>query len=96
MANSYEAEREALWLRQRQALERLLRLVRQRNRFWAEKLRSWSDRPIRTYADLRTLPVTDKEELVRDQEAHPPYGGCASWSRTNSSLSVTGSVRRSA
>ena len=74
MASSYEAEREALWLRQRQALERLLRLVRQRNRFWAEKLRSWSDRPIRTYADLRTLPVTDKEELVRDQEAHPPYG----------------------
>jgi phenylacetate-CoA ligase len=32
------------------------------------------DRPIRTWADYRSLPFTTKSELVEDQTAHPPYG----------------------
>lgn len=47
-----------------------------RSGFYGRKLAEAGVRPgdLRAAADLRRLPVTTKEELRKDQEAHPPFG----------------------
>lgn len=55
---------------------RLLCEAWERNRFYRKKLRAAGLHPddVREPDDLRRVPVTTKEELVRDIEARPPYG----------------------
>ena len=57
-------------------LQALLAEVLPRNRFWANKFQAAGVRAaeIRTLDDLRSLPLTTKQELLADQQAHPPYG----------------------
>jgi phenylacetate-CoA ligase len=55
-------------------LERLRELfdeIRPRNDYVAEKFRG---KYIGSLEDLRLLPFTTKEELLADQQTHPPYG----------------------
>lgn len=57
-------------------LRSLLEAVVPANPFWTGKLRSAGIEAdsIQSLDDLRRLPFTTKQELVADQEAHPPYG----------------------
>lgn len=56
-----------------QKLNQMLVFVTQYNEFYKEKL-SGHILPIRTHADLASLPFTTKQELVNDQKMHPPHG----------------------
>ncbi len=67
--------------RRRKALARLqliklndgLGRLRRQNRFYEAKLES-TKLPLVSAEDILSLPFTAKDELVRDQEEHPPYG----------------------
>src|SRR6516162_5483312 len=61
---------------QQERLAALLRAVLPRNRFYARKLAAagLSAEDLSGPADLARLPFTTKDELLADQEAHPPYG----------------------
>jgi phenylacetate-CoA ligase len=61
---------------QRERLGALLREVLPRNRFYLRKLAAagLSAGDLKEPADLAQLPFTAKDELLADQEAHPPYG----------------------
>lgn len=65
-------------LRQRQSerLVELLRAVTESNPFWQAKYAAAGvdPRSIRGLEDLQRLPLCTKQELVDDQNAHPPYG----------------------
>ena len=65
-------------LQQRQLarVQRLLDEVSQHNPFWKQKLQSAGigAGDVATLADFGHLPLTTKQELVEDQNAHPPYG----------------------
>ena len=74
MADVYAQERRRLWLRQLSMLQRLVRLLRQRNRFWSKRLEAAGVRSISSCEEFRRLPLLAKDELVRDQEQNPPYG----------------------
>src|SRR3979411_1463290 len=43
--------------------------VLQTNKFYRERLH-----PIRTWEDFERLPLTTKNEITADQQAHPPFG----------------------
>lgn len=62
--------------RQLELLQNLLAEVHGKNAFWTRKLDAAgiSPRDVRSLDDLRRLPVTTKQELVDDQNTHPPYG----------------------
>ncbi len=51
------------------------------NRFYASKFAAAGlSRPdMQTLADLHRLPFTTKEELLTDQERHPPYGSALTY-----------------
>lgn len=73
---SERLDRRALAEHQARCLDRLLRDIYGRNRFYTRKL---DDAGVRIDAlslpgDLDKLPLTTKAELVADQEAHPPWG----------------------
>src|SRR5579863_6893372 len=53
------------------ALDELLRRVQQTNAFQRGRL---GGARVRTFDDLRALPLTTKHELLLDQAAAPPYG----------------------
>jgi len=57
---------------QRQKLARLLEEIRPSNAFYQQKLAGIQFDPLTD--DLTKLPFTTREELQRDQEAHPPFG----------------------
>jgi phenylacetate-CoA ligase len=69
-------ERPALADLQWERLRTLLNDILPQNRFYAQKLAQAGVDPaaIESAADLARLPYTTKEELVADQERHPPYG----------------------
>lgn len=71
------ADRELIREHQLARLRSMLVDVLARNRFYRDKLRDAgleSSRDIRTLDDLRQIPFTKKHELVKDQEANPPFG----------------------
>lgn len=71
-----ELSRGDLEQRQLARVRRLLDEVSQQNPFWKKKLRSAGigAGDVATLADFAQLPLTTKQELVEDQNAHPPYG----------------------
>jgi phenylacetate-CoA ligase len=67
--------RSALDARQLVLLRELLRTILPVNRFYGRKLASCDEKrfpDVATFA--RAVPFTTKEEIVRDQLTHPPYG----------------------
>ena len=76
------APRERLRALQFQKLQKLLREISGRNRFYTSK---WNDAgvipgDIRSISDFQKLPFTHKSELVRAQEEAPPFGTNATFS----------------
>jgi phenylacetate-CoA ligase len=76
------ALRERLRTLQFDKLQRLLREISGRNRFYTKK---WSDlgifaAEIRSFSDFERLPFTDKSELAKAQEEAPPFGTNATFS----------------
>lgn len=69
-------ERGDLEARQQTALQHLLAVVLAKNDFYRHKLQGLDLPPPEHFrlADLGTLPLTRKEELVADQSENPPYG----------------------
>jgi phenylacetate-CoA ligase len=69
-------DRQTIARRQGRRLDTLVDLVLRRNPFYQQKLAEagLSSAGLRFPDDLVRLPVTTKRELVRDQEAHPPWG----------------------
>ncbi len=91
------APREKLREVQWQKLRELLRLVFERNRFYAKKWREAGVAPdeLRSLTDLRKLPFTHKSELVRAQDEAPPFGTNATfpaeaYSRVHQTSGTTG------
>ncbi|MEZ5361486.1 MAG: AMP-binding protein [Bryobacterales bacterium] len=67
-------DREALERLQLERLNALLAAVWEGNSFYANKLNG-TPRSYTSLADFRgAVPVTEKHELVADQNAHPPFG----------------------
>jgi phenylacetate-CoA ligase len=54
-------------------INRLLSSVMEENEFYREKL-AGVRLPLASLEDVRTLPFTEKSELVEDQRRHPPFG----------------------
>lgn len=77
----FREQRRLIWERQRSALVRLLRLLRDRNAFWAARLRDVQPDDLAEPGDLRRLPLLTKDELVEDQVANPPYGSALTYPR---------------
>jgi len=73
--------RSDLEARQSRRLADLLARVLPANPFWSAKFGAagLSAADIRTVADLRSLPLTTKAEILADQAAHPPYGSNLTW-----------------
>lgn len=71
------ADRETLDQHQSARMQTLLREVLASNSFYGSKLQQagFTDaRDFRSIQDIAHLPFTRKQELVDDQEAHPPFG----------------------
>jgi phenylacetate-CoA ligase len=71
------ANREDLARHQSARIQMLLREVLASNAFYQKKLRDagFTDaRDFKSVADIARLPFTHKQELVDDQDAHPPFG----------------------
>jgi phenylacetate-CoA ligase len=68
--------REQIGARQLEKLGALLAELDGRNPFWTAKFAAAGFDPsgVRSLEDFRRLPLTTKQELVDDQNAHPPYG----------------------
>jgi phenylacetate-CoA ligase len=62
--------------RQLELLQNLLVAIEGNNRFWTSKYADTGVdlRAITSLDDFRRLPFSTKQELVDDQNAHPPYG----------------------
>lgn len=76
--------RERVVARQWESLRRLLRFTYQNNPFYHKKLIQAGVTDIEVIdspAAFRQLPLTTKNELLRDQEEHPPYGTNRSFPR---------------
>src|SRR5450756_1416610 len=71
------ASREDLTRHQTARMQTLLREVLASNSFYGKKLRDaglTDARDFKSVADIARLPFTRKQELVDDQDAHPPFG----------------------
>ncbi len=71
------ADRATLTRHQLARLQTLLRAVVAANPFYSAKLRAagmTDARDLESLDDLARLPFTKKQELVDDQDAHPPFG----------------------
>ncbi len=66
-------ERKALSRLQLIKLNRGLGRLRRSNRFYKAKLEN-TKLPLASAEDIRSLPFTTKDELVRNQDEHPPFG----------------------
>ena len=95
------ADRAVLAAHQEERLTRLLNNVYGRSAFYTRKLDEAGIRihALRLPADLATLPVTTKAELVADQDEHPPWGTVftepiARYTRYNQTSSTTGKPLR--
>jgi phenylacetate-CoA ligase len=70
------ASRETLHHTQMARLKRQLEYVYARSPFYRQRFEEAGISPddVRTQADIRRLPLLMKQELLLDQEEHPPYG----------------------
>ncbi len=71
-----DASRTDIEQQQWRRLKRLLREIDGRNPFWTRRLREHrvcAD-DLNSRDDLQRLPLTTKQDLVEDQDRHPPYG----------------------
>ena len=70
------AKREDLTSIQVEKLRELLDAIHGRNGFYTKKLNDAGVQPgdVRGLDDLRRIPFTSKDELVRDQEENPEFG----------------------
>lgn len=75
-ANPESLSREAITARQTERLQHLLAEIAKTNPFWRSRLTqsSLSMSDLRNVEDLSKLPLLTKQELVDDQNAHPPFG----------------------
>ncbi len=96
-----DLDREALEQRQWRYLKRLLNEVDGRNPFWTNRLRQQGVRAgdLRTWDDFRRLAPVTKQELVADQNDHPPYGSnltysISAYSRLHQTSGTTGRPMR--
>lgn len=71
--------------RQLQRLRALVAAVEESNPFWISKLKTAGveSNDLKSLDDLRRLPVCTKQELVEDQNAHPPYGTNLTYERSH-------------
>jgi phenylacetate-CoA ligase len=69
-------DREALRALQLRRLNRQVQRLRATNRFYRERWEAAGvpDAPLASLDDLRRLPVIDKQDVLVDQAAAPPYG----------------------
>ena len=78
MSNALRKNRDVVRKHQANRLTELLRAVVPANRFWSEKWQTLgadlAHGEFRIPDDLPKLPLTTKQELVADHQAHPPYG----------------------
>jgi len=95
------APREHLRRLQFDKLQRLLREISGRNRFYTKKWKDAGVIPdnIHTLSDFQKLPLTCKSELVRAQEDAPPFGTNATFSpeaytRVHQTSGTTGAPMR--
>jgi len=95
------APREHLRRLQFDKLQRLLREISGRNRFYTKKWKDAGVIPdnIHTLSDFQKLPLTCKSELVRAQEDAPPFGTNATFSpeaytRVHQTSGTTGTPMR--
>ena len=81
MAEGVNQGRPELIGRQHERLQRLGAVLLPGNRFYFEKScrEGWTRDDLKTLDQLTRLPLTTKEELLADQERHPPYGTCLSY-----------------
>jgi len=93
-----DLHRDEIRRRQAERLRALLSRVQQSNAFWTRRWRDAGVNPadIRDPADLAKLPFTTKQDLVADQQAHPPYGTnltfpASDYSRLHQTSGTTGS-----
>ncbi len=93
--------REALLARQTHRLQHLLTEVTATNPFWRHRFDACGIEAaeIKTLDDLRRLPFLTKQELVDDQNAHPPFGTnltypLQSYSRLHQTSGTTGKPMR--
>ncbi|MCA8984535.1 MAG: AMP-binding protein [Planctomycetaceae bacterium] len=96
-----DLDRESLELRQWRQLRRLLREIEGRNPYWTERFRaeSFSVTDLHGWDDFRRLQPVTKQDLVGDQNAHPPYGTnltypLAAYSRLHQTSGTTGRPMR--
>ncbi|MBI4444850.1 MAG: phenylacetate--CoA ligase family protein [Acidobacteria bacterium] len=67
-------KRDQLEIRQQERLRHFLRTVLENNVFYKNKFEQIGLRDLPDFKDWEHVPFTTKSELVRDVEAHPPYG----------------------
>ncbi len=91
--------REAIAVHQEERLLELLREIRGRNAFYDRKLAGVDISTLSDRGGITALPFTTKEELVADQDAHPPWGTALTepidhYIRYNQTSSTTGQPLR--
>jgi len=82
-------------------LRSLLTEILPGNRFWQKKFddAGLDSSTVETIEDLSRLPLTTKQELVEDQQSHPPYGSnltyeMVAYSRIHATSGTTGAPLR--
>ena len=98
-ARMSEPTREQIAEAQSAKLRALLTEHAPRSPFWAAKLAGCDLAAVRTAADLHSLPLCTKQELVDDQAAHPPFGTAltkpaAAYNRVHQTSGTTGEPLR--
>jgi phenylacetate-CoA ligase len=100
-AVSDRADRSTLAAQQGRRLKELLTAIHGRHAFYTRKLDEANVRfeSLQFPADLESLPLTTKGELVADQQAHPPWGTGLTepldrYTRYNQTSSTTGDPLR--
>jgi phenylacetate-CoA ligase len=101
MIASEALDRDTLTRLQTSRLSRLISAVHGRSAFYTRKLDAAGIRPegLEWPADLATLPLTTKKELVADQELSPPWGTVLTepieqYTRYNQTSAMTGNPLR--
>jgi len=85
---SENLDRDGIEARQLARLQQLLQTVARNNPFWQQKLSTAGLAKedvlnVASLADLQTLPLTTKTDLVEDQNGKPPYGTNLTFDRNN-------------
>ncbi|MEZ6045383.1 MAG: AMP-binding protein [Planctomycetaceae bacterium] len=95
------ADRETLTQHQVNRFQSLLQEIAPGNPFWQQKLKKagWTPDSFHSLEDLKTFPLTTKQELIDDQLPHGPYGSnltypIENYSRLHQTSGTTGKPMR--